>query len=244
MCTLPTIWDRLAERRLRGRYYFSDVPFLGLWGLKYASISRWFSSFLRDCAQGTLPHVSFVDPGFLGEASGTSSDDHPHGDIRNGEAFLNQVYTAVATSPNWHNTVLVINFDEWGGFFEHVPPTAIPPADQAVGNDGLLGFRVPCVVVSPFARRAYIPGTTFDHTSVLKMIEWRWDLEPLTVRDERANNLAEVLDFKAKKQRAKLFAVPTGPFGGACPSDDVTSASERATWLDLRDMARLFGWPI
>jgi phospholipase C len=248
LCTLPTIWDRLAENGLEGRYYFSDVPFLALWGFKYAPISRRFTTFLSDCAAGTLPQVSFVDSRFIDEAAGTSSDDHPHGDIRNGEAFLSQVYNAVATSPNWKNTVLVINFDEWGGFFEHVPPSlaSIPPADQAVGNDGRRGFRVPCVVVSPFARRAYIPATEFDHTSVLKLIEWRWDLEPLTVRDAEANNLADVLDFKAKGQRAPLFAIPPGPFGGACPNTTIGSeiGNEIGAWLDLRDLARLFGWGI
>jgi phospholipase C len=246
MCSLPTIWDRLAERGLNGRYYFTDVPFLGLWGLKYAPISRWFSSFLQDCAAGTLPHVSFVDAGFLGEASGTSSDDHPHGDVRNGEAFLNQVYTAVATSPNWNSTVLIINFDEWGGFFEHVPPSLapLPAADQAAGSDGRLGFRVPCVVASPFARRAYIPAAEFDHTSVLKLIEWRWDLEPLTVRDAEANNLADVLDFTGPKHHPALFAVPSGPFGGACPTDDTASASDAGAWLTLLDTARLFGWQV
>jgi len=257
MCGLPTIWDRLAERGIQGRYYFSDVPFLALWGTKYAPISHRYSTFLSDCAAGTLPHVSFVDPGFLGELSGTSTDDHPHADIRNGQAFLNQVYTAIATSPNWENTVFVINYDEWGGFFEHVPPSVgpIPLADQGVGSDGLRGFRVPCIVASPFARRAYVSGIEFDHTSVLKMIEWRWELEPLTVRDEQANNLAEVLDFKARNQSPMLFSVPPGPFGGACPNTSVVSeagrdigteraGSEIETWLDLRDSARLFGWPV
>jgi phospholipase C len=246
ICALPTIWDRLAERGLRGRYYFSDVPFLALWGLKYAAISHRFETFLSNCAAGTLPHVSFVDARFIDEAAGTSDDDHPHADIRNGEAFLNQVYTAVSTSPNWKNTVLVINFDEWGGFFEHVPPSVapIPLADQAVGSDGRRGFRVPCVVVSPLARRAYIPSTELDHTSVLRMIEWRWDLDPLTVRDAQANNLADVLDFKAKDQRPHLFQVPAGPFGGACPNTSIASESELGAWLDLRDLARLFGWGV
>src|SRR5438105_5167946 len=148
LSTLPTIWDRLAQAGLTGRYYYSDVPFLALWGVKYLPISRPVAAFLADCAAGTLPQVSFVDPRFLAEGSGTSGDDHPHADIRNGEAFLNQVYTAVTTSPTWAQTVLVINYDEWGGFFEHVPPPAapIPPADQTAGNaDGLRGFRVPAL---------------------------------------------------------------------------------------------------
>ena len=110
--TLPTIWDRLAAAGLTGRYYFSDAPFLGLWGPKYASISRDFNHFLEDCAAGTLPQVAYVDPRFINEESGTSNDDHPHSDIRNGEVFMNMVYDAVRQSPDWKHTVLVITFDE------------------------------------------------------------------------------------------------------------------------------------
>jgi phospholipase C len=246
-CALPTIWDRLAKRGVRSRYYFSDVPFLALWGVKYIPISRPFFAFLDACENNTLPQVAFVDPRFLGQERGITNDDHPFADIRNGQVFLNRVYTAIANSPAWKNTVLVINYDEWGGFFDHVPPpyASIPPADQAIGNDGLLGFRVPCVVASPFARRAYVSTTTFDHTSVLKLIEWRWDLEPLTVRDAQANNLAEVLDFKAKAQRPRLFPGPSGTFGGACADSEASIASKDVGgWMDLRDTARLFGWPV
>ena len=132
LSTLPTIWDRLQDAGLERRYYFSDAPMLAIWGLKYLPISRPFTSFLADAAAGTLPHVAFVDPRFLGEAEGTSGDDHPFADIRTGEAFLNQVYSAVTASPAWPNTVLVMTYDEWGGFFDHVPPTLapIPEADR------------------------------------------------------------------------------------------------------------------
>ena len=122
-------------------------------------ISRPVTTFFADCAAGTLPHVTFVDPRFEDEDSGTSGDDHPHADIRNGEAFMNSIYRAVTTSPTWSRTVLIINFDEWGGFYDHVapPPRADPAADAAAGNqDGLRGFRVPCLIVSPLARRGHI----------------------------------------------------------------------------------------
>jgi phospholipase C len=217
--SLPTIWDRLATAGLTGAYYYSDAPFLALWGGKYASISKPFSQFLADAAAGTLPAVAFIDPRFEDESSGTSGDDHPHADIRNGEAFLNQIYDAVRMSPNWASTVLVINFDEWGGFFDHVPPPTAPiPAATAIAGDvdGRLGFRVPLLVVSPFARRGFVAHETFDHTSILRMIEWRWGLAPLTVRDATANNLADLLDFSHPQLAAPAFTVPTGPFGGAC----------------------------
>src|SRR4029079_9578853 len=94
----------------------------------------------------------FVDPRFVDEQNGTSGDDHPHADIRNGEAFLNLIYTAVTRSPAFAHTVLVINYDEWGGFFDHVPPPTapIPAADAAAGNtDGRLGFRTAPPLVAP-----------------------------------------------------------------------------------------------
>jgi len=93
--TLPTIWDRLAVAGLQGRYYFSDVLSTALWGTTYLPISRPVTHFLTDCAAGTLPQVSFVDPRFTDESSGTSGDDHPHADVRVGETFLVQIYNAV-----------------------------------------------------------------------------------------------------------------------------------------------------
>ena len=97
--TLPTIWDRLADHNISRRYYFSDIPLLAIWGSKYLSISAPIAEFFADCAAGTLPHVSFVEPRFLGESQGFSTDDHPFADIRNGEFFLNSVYAAVTSSP-------------------------------------------------------------------------------------------------------------------------------------------------
>jgi phospholipase C len=243
LSNLPTIWDRLMSAGLDGRYYFSDLPFLALWGGTYISIARPLVSFFADAAAGTLPHVSFVEPRFLGEELGLSNDDHPFADIRNGEAFLNLVYSAITRSPAWSKTVLVINYDEWGGFFDHVPPTAapIPFADAAAGNqDGLRGFRTPCLVVSPFAPRGSVSSLELDHASVLSMIEWRWDLPPLTVRDETANNTAEVLDFSTRDLSARQFDVPVGPFGSAC----ATLPSEHKEWRPLLEMAADFGWPL
>jgi phospholipase C len=112
--TLPTIWDSLATAGIRGTYYFNDLPVLALWVTKYLGISKPYLQFLLDAANGTLPQVAFVDPtfGLTVEAQGLARDDHPHSDIRDGQAFLNQVYTAIATSPQWQSTVLIINYDE------------------------------------------------------------------------------------------------------------------------------------
>jgi phospholipase C len=247
--TLPTIWGRLAAAGVDGRYFFNDIPFTALWGPKYLGVTHPYLEFLAACESGMLPQVSYIDPRFIDEASGTSNDDHPHADIRNGEAFLNQVYTAVTTSPAWQNTVLVITFDEWGGFFDHVAPPLgpIPVADAAVGSDGRLGFRVPALIISPFARRHFVARRQFDHTSVLNLIEWRWNLAPLTVRDAAANNLAAVLDFDEPKISAPAFCVPIGPFGGACasgltaaiPADDI----EQNEWTPIETLAKQYGFP-
>jgi len=248
LSTLPTIWDRLAMGGLEGRYYFGDVPFLALWGAKYAPISRPIDAFFADCAAGTLPQVAYVDPPFLGEATGTGPDDHPFNDVRAGEAFLNQIYTAVTTSPAWEGSVLVINFDEWGGFFDHMPPPAapIPEADQVAGNaDGLRGFRTPAVLISPFARRAHTSHVLYDHTSLLRLIEWRWRLEPLTVRDATAHNLARELDFAHPQLAAPEYPVPP-VVPTPCPANPMVlrSPASRAHWGALRDVAQRHGWGV
>jgi phospholipase C len=208
--TLPTIVDRLTDRGLETLNYYSNVPGLRPWGAKYVALTTPIDAFYADCAAGQLPAVAFVDPPFGGPGR-IGQDDHPFADVRTGEAFLNRVYAAVTSGPAWAHTVLIINFDEWGGFFDHVPPPTapIPDADRAAGNtDGLLGFRTPALLISPFARRGYTSHVVYDHTSVLRLIEWRWDLPPLTVRDATANNLAADLDFEHPTLQAPVYIVP------------------------------------
>jgi phospholipase C len=241
---LPTIWDRLADAGCTRSYYFVDAPFLALWGTKYLGISKPYAAFLADCRTGSLPEVSFIDPKFLDEDTGTSADDHPHADIRDGEQFLNQIYDAIRTSPNWSSTVLVINFDEWGGFYDHVPPPVrlpVPAIQAAAGDgDGRLGFRVPCLVISPLARRGYVAKRHFDHTSVLKMIEWRFGLPPLTERDLGANNLATVLDFNHPNIAAGAYTVPSGYVSPPClPS----GTPAEPAFDQLRTLATQLGFP-
>jgi phospholipase C len=238
---LPTIWDRLADKGIDARYYYSNLPFVALWGTKYLGISYGLSQFLTDCATNNLPQVAFIDPAYTTGVQEFSNDDHPHADIRSGEAFLNQIYSAVTKSPAWPKTVLVINYDEWGGFFDHVPPplAPLPRADRLAGSDGRLGFRVPSLLVAPWARRGYVSNVQYDHTSVLKMIEWRFGLLPLTIRDLTANNLAKALDFSQPTLFAPQFSVPAGPFPGLCPEVD-----PKADWLSLETVARSYGWRV
>ncbi|MEU6083775.1 alkaline phosphatase family protein [Streptomyces sp. NPDC047108] len=240
---VPTIWDRLAAKGLSRRYYFSDVPFTALWGTKYLGITRQYSSFKSDAAAGKLPAVSFVDPRFLGAGIGMSGDEHPLSDIRVGQNFLNGVYEAVTSSPNWERTVLVVNYDEWGGFFDHVVPPEGPDPRPDLGT-GLRGFRVPCLVISPRAR-SRVAHDVYDHASVLKMIEWRHGLEPLTVRDADARNLAEVLDFSTPP-------VTTPPPRYDVPSVQATPCLDAARdndahedeWAKLQEHAREQGFDV
>ncbi len=191
--TLPSIWDSLTAAGLKGRYYYNDFPFTALWGGTLAGISEPYPNFVAACSSGSLPEVSFVDPRFIDTPGGFQCDDHPHADIRRGQHFLNEVYQAVSNGPDWETTLFVITYDEWGGFFDHVAPKVVPDVDPL---NGQRGFRIPTLVIGPRARRNFIARRAYDHTSILKMIEWRWGLPALTVRDAAARNLAEALDFE------------------------------------------------
>jgi phospholipase C len=231
LSTLPTIWDRLQAARVSCRYYYSNVPFLALWGLKYLGISSLYERFKLDAARGTLPAVSFVDPWYTVLDDGTGNDDHPHADLRKGEIFLRDVVTTLAASPHWKNTVLVINRDEWGGFFDHVtPPRVIAPNSvdtDLVNGKALLGCRVPTLIVSPFTRGTpaapRIDSGLYDHTSVLKMIEWRWGLEPLTARDgsDEVANLAHALNFAAQDTSVPALPEIAEPPLTPCTLEDI-----------------------
>ncbi|MBS1847398.1 MAG: alkaline phosphatase family protein [Actinobacteria bacterium] len=231
------IWDRLAAAGVSHKYYFHTEPMTGLFASgRYDKISFPYADFLKDAKAGTLPHVSFVDPdyGLIAEFQGTSNDMHPHGSVTVGEAFVAEVYKAIIASPQWDRTVLVINFDEHGGFYDHVAPPKVAddtdngPDDKA--DYKILGVRVPAIAVSPFAPAKVETDGPYEHCSVLKMIEWRWGLEPMTLRDKNAKNLADALDFSRRRPPVKLPAYPN-PTPAACPSTapSTTTAAPAAT---------------
>jgi len=227
LSTLPTIWDRLAAKGVSARYYFSDLSFLWLWGNRYVPISRPYAEFLADAAAGNLPSVAFVDPRFLGADEGISGDDHPHADIRVGDAFLAEAFHAVASGPDWQNTLFFVTYDEGGGFYDHVaPPRAKAPNTvdpDLVNGKALLGFRVPVVVASPFSKgdraNPRVVSTVFDNTSILKLIEWRWRLEPLTARDasKDVGNLVTALNLQSPDAGVPDLPSPAAPLVTPCP---------------------------
>ena len=248
---LPTIWDQLAAAGVSGRYYFGNLPFTGLWGARYLDISLPYSQFLRDAAAGTLPAVSFVDPIYTVLDDGTGNDDHPHADIRRGDALVSEVFHALAEGPGWPNTVFVVNFDEWGGFFDHVAPiraTAPNNVDpDLVDGRALLGFRVPTLVASPFSRGnpddPRVQSTIFDHTSVLKLIEWRWNLPPLTLRDasDDVGNLVDALDFDNPQTEVPDLPRPAAPPPVPCLGPGARGDDH---WRRLRESPLLRGWQL
>ena len=244
---LPTIWDRLAAAGVPATYYFSDLPFLLLWGEKYQPISRHIETFFADAAAGTLPPFSYIDPFFLGEDQGGSNDDHPHADIRRGQALVSLVANAIATSPLWSKTALVITYDEWGGFFDHVVPPVLP--DDYVAAPGepdhsQAGFRVPSFVFSPYARRGGIDQNVYDHTSMLSFIEWRFGLKPLTARDQAARNLAYSLDFAHPNFTVPALPVVLDPGPHICGAPDAPTGmgAEDPMWVAMRDEMARTSW--
>jgi len=254
--TLPTIWDRIAnsDGAVTAGYYFQDLPTLGLWGTKYIPISNHIEKFFVDAATGQLPNVAFVDPRALEEGNtGSSGDDHPHADIRVGEYFIQSIFNAVAQSPAWASTVFIVTYDEWGGFFDHVPPPRAADASTGLDLDlvdgkALLGARVPVIVASPFSKSdpgdPRVSSFVYDHASILKLIEWRWGFEPLSARDASADvgNLAWALDFHTQPDPT-LPKLGSAPFVVPTPCNPVVT-EEAGDWQQFATSGLLDGWNV
>ncbi|MFO0636495.1 MAG: alkaline phosphatase family protein [Nannocystaceae bacterium] len=185
---LPSIFDRLDDAGVSNRYYSSNLPFVLVYG-KTEGIGQ-IADFFDDAAAGTLPQFSIVDPVLT--ANGTiGNDDHPPADIAMGQAFIASIYQALAASPLWERTLLVITYDEHGGFFDHVPP---PTTTDAMAEFEQLGFRVPAIVIGGMVKRGCAITTQFDHVSVAATATRKWSLEPLTDRVGATNDLSSCID--------------------------------------------------
>ena len=207
--TLPTMGDRLAARRLRGAYDAGNLSFLSPhWGDKYDRITLSILTVPRRLQVGRSPERRVRGAGLRWERR-PPEHRHPRGRV----VPERRAHLAVTMRRAWRRTLLVVTFDEWGGFFDHESPPRAPDVDPA---HALRGFRVPCLLISPFARRRYVAHGTYDHASILRLIEWRWHLEPLSVRDARAKNLAAALDFSSRDLRAPRYAVPRVAPGSPC----------------------------
>jgi phospholipase C len=198
-----TIEARLARKGLQGMTFYSDLNYTSLWGSRGIRHSAPIAEYFERAATGKLPALSFVDPQLMSfkELAGVSTDEHPLSDIRTGEAFVADAVRAFIHSPHWRRGALFVVYDEWGGFFDHVRPPSVPDARQSSNLDedfGQMGFRVPAVAVSPHVRRGHINHTRFGHESILRMVEYRYGLRPLTIRDARTNNIATSFDWHTK----------------------------------------------
>jgi phospholipase C len=181
------IFQRLDPLGLTHRNYYSDVPWAAGGYFKvsgFAGIERYF----LDAAAGTLPNFSVIDPHFFGAGA---NDDHPSHDVRLGQALIGSIYAALAKSPQWQRSLLVITYDEHGGFFDHVAP---PSVSDSRAKFRQLGVRVPALVAGPYVPRGKVVSTLFEHTSVISTLTERFALDPLNDRARATAALSSCLD--------------------------------------------------
>jgi len=208
---VPTIYNRLVERGVDWAYYFGNLavaallaqpgpyqidvgPTDGTGNIRRFGEARYsVGHFFKNAAAGTLPPVVYIDPAF------GLNDDHPPVHPILGQELIAAVYTALAKSPQWKNCMLVITYDEHGGYFDHVPPpTTTDDTLARFGVDGFqqLGFRVPALVVGPYAKQGYVSSVQYDHTSALKHLQNTFGLDSLTARVDAANDLTDCIDLE------------------------------------------------
>ncbi len=208
---VPTIFNRLEEAGVDWAYYFGSLSVVSLLGNPgpfqldlgpndgTGHIRRFgqdpalgIGQFFEDCAAGTLPPVVYIDPAF------GANDDHPPVHPILGQELIASIYTALAKSPQWKNCMLVVTYDENGGYADHVaPPTSDDDTMDWFGVPGFeqLGFRVPTIVAGPYVKQNYISSTVYDHTSALKHLQNTFNLEGLTARQAAATDLSDCIDF-------------------------------------------------
>ncbi len=181
-----TIFDRLSEKGISWRIYFHDIPqsICLVHQRRPENTARYtpFEQFSQDAAgpEGAFPAFCFIEPDYNGVAE---NDDHPPHDVMKAQKLLADVYNAVRVNAElWASTLLVVLYDEHGGFYDHLePPDAVPPSPPQPDGEyqfNRLGIRVPAVLVSPWVKRGF-GSTTFDHTGLLKYLTEKWALGPL-----------------------------------------------------------------
>jgi phospholipase C len=212
-----TIWERMGDRCQETRNYFAGpapwyaaaFPAKAFSG-NDAVVAATLEEFFRDARTGNLPPFSVIDPDFF------SNDGHPHHDLALSEIFLSSVYRALADSPQWPRTLLVVTYDEHGGYFDHQPPplTVDPRPDFRQ-----LGFRVPALVIGPTVWQGRVVSTPFEHVSVAATLRARFGIESLGPRMDATADLSSCID----PARAARPAPPA-----ALPLIQITAAQNRA----------------
>jgi phospholipase C len=148
-----------------------------------------------DLQNGTLPAVSFIVP--------AGASEHPPGSIIAGQRFVQTLINALMQSEAWSSSAFMWTYDDWGGWYDHVPPPAV--------DEWGYGFRAPALLVSPYAKPGYIDSTTLDFTSMLKFIEENWNVPPIAERDANANNFLDAFDFSAPPRDAAFVGWVRNP---------------------------------
>ena len=244
----PTIFDLLQRAGISWKVYVTDLvhatPPVNDSTLNYFETASKYpqnmvpvSQYLSDVQNGTLPSVAFIDPGFdsgLDEHPGLD-DGKPGGSVQAGSEYVASLINALMQSPSWQDSAFILTYDEFGGFYDHVPPQpavspdGIKPLDLQPGDictKGLgpacdfvyTGYRVPLMVISPFAKKNYVSHTEADNTAILKFIETRFGLQPLTARDAAQMDMTEFFDFVNVPWKVPPTP-PVQPTGGACYLD-------------------------
>ena len=206
------IFQQFDRHGITWKDYYSTLPTLGVFlpllgdPAMHSGLAG-IDQFYADAAAGDPPSFSLVEPDY-----DKQSEEDPQ-DVQFGDQFLAKVVNAVMSGPAWPSTMLIWTYDEHGGYYDHVPPPAavtpddVPPAlvpGDPPGGFDRYGFRVPAGVVSPYARRDHVSHTVYDHTSILKTVEEKWNLPALTRRDANATSLFGMVDLTAEPH----FLVP------------------------------------
>src|SRR6202012_3206177 len=227
--TAPSIFGLLDKNSLGWAIYGYDATpltketFTDISGAA-ASHFGLFTDFQAAPPAGPLPPFTFLEPSW----ASTGNSQHPNYDVALGEQLIHDVYEALRSGPGWDQTLFVLTYDEHGGCYDHVPPPwgATPPAATA-GEYGFgfarFGLRVPTLLISPLIAPGTVyrvpDGTTpLDHTSVLKTIEQRWNIPPLTARDAAAPGFGDVITLTAPRADDVLSGVTVPVSGSAGPS--------------------------
>lgn len=225
-----TIFDHLTEQGVSWNYYEHGYCFLRLFD-RYTFDDKYIvdardpaNGFFAAAQAGTLPSVSFIDPDFIDVPPG--NDDHPPTDIAAGQHLIANVVRALINGPLWSKTLLVITYDEHGGFFDHVPPPLAP----AVSGIDRYGPRVPAFVISPWVDRGKVTDMVFDHTSILKTIARRFlSARPpdMGERMAQANDLSMVLGASARQDRPDIPLPPAPPVSPLARKSMLRAKGER-----------------
>jgi phospholipase C len=218
---IETIFDRLEARGISWKFYVQNynpgINFRNRGGGDRSSQVAWvpllaYDRFLRDpklkshivdlenyfedLQSGDLPAVSYI------VAPSGGSSEHPPAAVKAGQRFVAKLVNALMRSEHWSRSAFMWTYDGWGGWFDHVKP----PRVDRFGY----GFRVPALLVSPYAKRGHVEHSILDFTSILKFIERNWDIEPLASRDRRARSIAGAFDFAQQPREPRFPSTERG----------------------------------